>query len=274
MGDYAKSISERGRHTRIAQGHCLICGKHGPLSKDHVPPRGSITITQVEQVHLAEMLDLKTPSVKGIRSTNGSKFKTICRSCNSDVLGQNDGEVAAVCKALTNKISQFFAYANSPVSGVHVPFDALRYMRAMVGHVLSATTVTECLDPPEPDAYMDPLKKFVLGDDTAMATTHDVYYWFYPHKHHMSIKKFRARNNGHECNMSLLAFYPLAFMITEKNKGIYPAGAVKLEQADKSLFLSLSLANAHYSSFPMVDLRGNQWVLFSGCMAILSYPIR
>lgn len=274
MGDYAKSISERDKHTRITAGYCLICGKHGRLTQDHVPPQGSVTITKIEQLHLTEMLNLKTPTVRGIKSTNGSKFKTICKTCNSEVLGRNDEEVAKVCKSLTRKIFHFYRTANSPISGVSTVFNALRYCRAMVGHILSATSVTECLKPSEPAPYFDPLKRFVLGEDKALDETHDIFCWFYPYKHHMSIKLFAARNQGHQASLSILSFFPLAFLVTEKNMGIYPAGAFKLDMSDDSLFLNLSTANLHYSSFPMVELKGDQLLLFSESMSIVSYPIK
>jgi hypothetical protein len=29
-------------------GYCRICKKHGNLTRDHIPPRGSITISPVE----------------------------------------------------------------------------------------------------------------------------------------------------------------------------------------------------------------------------------
>jgi hypothetical protein len=74
--------------------------------------------------------------------------------------------------------------------------------------------------------------------------------------------------------MSLLSFFPLAFLFTEKNKGIFTAGAVKLELTDKSLLLDLSGRNVHFSSFPAVELQGDQMVTFSSEMSILSYPIK
>lgn len=274
LGNFTKSISERVKHTTITKGHCLICGTYSDLSQDHVPPKGSITVTKVEQVHLTEMFDLRPPKVKGVRSPNGSKFRTICERCNNIALGQNDTEVADVCKALTQRIRHFFSHANSPVSMVHVPVNALKYTRAMIGHILSATSVNECLEPSQPTPYFDPLKKFVLGDDHAMSETHDVFYWFFPHRHHQSIKLFSAFNSGHTCAMSLLSFYPLAFLVTEKDKGIYPAGAMKLDLTDKSLFLNLSPRNAHFSSFPAVELKGNQMVAIVDSMSIVSYPIR
>lgn len=274
MGDFAKSLSERSKHTTIRTGHCLICGTYGPLSQDHVPPQGSITVTAVEQVHLTEAYDLRAPRLKGVRSPNGSKFRTMCRNCNMTALGQNDGEIAEVCKSLTGKINHFFKYANSPISIAHTPVNALKYARAMVGHILSATSVTECVNPGTSTPYFDPLKNFVLGDDDAINDTHDIFYWLFPYNYHQSIKIFSAKNGQNMCCMSLLSFFPVAFLITEKNKGIYPAGAKKLELSDKSMLLDLSGRNIHFSSFPAVALQGDQMVAFSSQMSILSYPVK
>ncbi|MGN2411814.1 hypothetical protein [Pseudomonas syringae] len=144
MGKYSKMLSERGKHTKIVSGYCVICGRHGSLSKDHVPPQGSITVTMVEQFHLTEVIVLDRDPVQGIPSMNGSKFRTICRECNMTALGANDGEVADVCRSLTRKINHFFTAADSPVSCVHTPVNAVKYCRAMIGHILAATSVTEC----------------------------------------------------------------------------------------------------------------------------------
>lgn len=273
MGNHTKMLSERSKHTKITNGYCVICGKYGRLSKDHVPPQGSITVTKVEQVHLTEVFGLKTDLVKGIPSMNGSKFRTICRECNMTALGENDGEIADVCKALTRKISHFFRAANSPVSHVYTPFNAVKYCRAMIGHILAATSVTECRREPCETPYFTPLQHFVLGDDHALDDTHDIYYWFFPHKYHQSIKIFSVANEGNQCSMSILSFFPLAFLLTEKGKGIYPAGAMKLELSDKSLFVDLSALNIDFSTFPAVELRGNQMVALVDSISIVSYPI-
>jgi len=273
MGEYSKMLSERSKHTKIVSGHCVICGKHGRLSKDHVPPQGSITVTKVEQVHLTEVYGLNANPVQGIPSMNGSKFRTICRECNMTALGENDGEIAEVCKALTRKINHFFTAANSPVSNVHTPVNAVKYCRAMIGHILAATSVTECRELPRETPYFTPLQRFVLGDDHALDDTHDIYYWFFPHRYHQSIKLFNMQNQGNQCCMSVLSFFPLAFLLTEKGKGIFPAGSVKLELSDKSLFVSLSALNVDFSSFPAVGLSGDQMIALVDSISIVSYPI-
>lgn len=274
MGDFTKRLTERRMHTEIAQGHCLICGSYGRLSWDHVPPQGSITITKVEQVHLTEVMGVDPVPVKGVKSPNGSKFKTICKACNSNHLGANDQEVARVYKELTALVTHHFAYASNHLNYVTIPFDAVRFCRAMIGHVLSATSVNECKRVPVDTPYFTPLQKFVMGDDAALENTHDLYCWFFPHRHHLSAKMFACLNEGNLCTISVLSFFPLAFSITEKGKGIYPSGATKVELTDNRLYVDLSSGHFPYSGFPFIDLSGNQMLAMASSQAIVSYPIK
>lgn len=89
-------------------------------------------------------------------------------------------------------------------------------------------------------------------------------------EHHQSIKLFSVKNGQ---NMSLLSFFP-GVLVTEKDKGIYPAEAVKLELTDQSLFLDLSGRHARFSSFPAAELQGDQMVALAAQMSIASYPIK
>ncbi|WP_275546077.1 metal-binding protein [Pseudomonas sp. Marseille-Q0931] len=273
MGNYTKGLTERRHHTQLKDGYCLICGTFGPLSWDHVPPQGSITITKVEQAHLNEVMGINPAPVIGVKSPNGSKFKTICKHCNSSHLGTNDQEVARVYKGISDKIKDYFLRADSPVNHVHMPFDGMRFCRAMVGHVLSATTVKECQREPVPIPYYVPLQKFVMGDDTATDETHDFYTWFYPHRKHISIKMFACRNHGHLATLSLLSFFPLAFLITEKGQGIYPSGATPMKPTDKTLYVKLDSGHLPYAAFPNAGLEGDQMILLHDSQAIVSYPI-
>ncbi|WP_442513118.1 metal-binding protein [Pseudomonas promysalinigenes] len=274
MGNYTKNLTERWKHSQLKQGHCLICGAHGKLSWDHVPPKGSVSITKTEQVHLTEVMGVNAIPVKGIKSANGSKFKTICRECNSNYLGQNDEEVARVYKYLTKLVSHHFANLSNPFNHVVVPFNAVSFCRAMIGHILSATSDEECKREPVESPYFTPLQKFVMGDNLAIDSTHDIYCWFYPHRHHLSAKMFAFRNKGNTCTISVLSFYPLAFAVTEKGKGIYPSGATKVSLTDKEMFIDLSSGHFPYSGFPYTGLTGDQMMLLSSAQAIVSYPIK
>ena len=267
-------ISERINHTKITHGYCLICRSYGKLSIDHVPPQGAVTITKVEQRHICEMSGIKGTSTKGVPSTNGSKFRTICNKCNSKILGSVDSEIASVSKNLTLKIQDHFHYLNNIYNSVSVNINALNYARAMVGHILSATSVQECRELSTPSPYFSPLQEFVLGNDEALNKTHDFYFWFYPRNRHVSAKYVYFVNEGHSAGISLLAFYPLAFLITPKDAGIYPAHAQKFELTMDKLVLNLSSHNMKYIDFPFVELHGNSMYLLKHFQAIISYPIK
>ncbi|WP_434339545.1 metal-binding protein [Motilimonas cestriensis] len=273
MGNYSKNISKRFAHTRIKQGYCLICGSFGRLSPDHVPPKGAITITKVEQRHISEVIGMVPSDVKGVPSPNGSKFKTICHECNNSHLGGNDGEVARVCKYLTLKIQDYFRYVDHPYNFIVTDVDSIKFARAMVGHILAATSIEECKKPPEYSPYFQPLKNFVLGDNSALNDSHDIYYWFYPFKRHVSAKCVAFYNEGHLSLISLLSFFPIAFMITKKNEGTYPAHASKLTLGDERLVLDLSSLGYSYSAFPFHGLKGNQMYALTDFQTIVSYPI-
>lgn len=273
MGKFTKGLTERRNHTKISQGYCLICGRYGSLSWDHVPPQGSITITRVEQVHLTELMGVDPAPVIGVKSTNGSKFKTICGGCNSKHIGTNDQEVARVFRELTGRVKHHFKYASNHLNYITIEFDAIKFCRAMIGHVLSATTVQECQSQPVSSPYYSPLQDFVMGNNFAIDETHDIYCWFYPYRRHTSVKMFAFKNRGHICTLSTLSFFPLAFLLTEKGKGIYPAGATKIELSDPRLYVNLSSGNLPYSGFPFTGLVGDQMLLLTDAQAIVSYPI-
>lgn len=275
MGKYSQSISERIAHTKITQGYCLICGKYGVLTFDHVPPQGSITITKVEQRHITETAGFVSGNgVKGIESSNGSKFKTLCKTCNGlHVGGDNDTEIARVCKLLTSKIKDYFNIPTSPYTEISVEVDAIKFCRAMIGHILAATSVKECKVEPESTPYFDPLKRFVLGDDDALVDTHEMYYWFYPSSRHVSAKNIAFFNEGNLAISSHLHFFPIAFMVTEKNKGIFPWHAREFRLDDTVLRINMSSQGLPYAEFPFHGLHGNQMMFLDGSTAIVSYPV-
>lgn len=68
-------------------GHCNICGSHGQLTEDHIPPKGALRITQMEMVHLIQVLSAPGSMSRGRLSQDGVKFRTLCGRCNNDLLG-------------------------------------------------------------------------------------------------------------------------------------------------------------------------------------------
>lgn len=90
----------------------------------------------------------------------------------------------------------------------------------------------------------------------------------------MSAKYVLIYNEGHSTGLSLLSFFPLAFLVTPQNKGIYPAHAQKFDLTMNKLTLNLSTHNVNHTDFPVIELQGNCMYFLTDYQAIISYPVR
>ncbi len=70
-------------------------------------------------------------------------------------------------------------------------------------------------------------------------------------------------NDGHLCHCSCMHFFPMAFLITFKDEGTYPAHASKLNFDDKKLYFNMTQGNLDYVAFPFTPLKGNQMMLMT-----------
>ncbi len=273
MGDYSLSLSKRLTCDRRKEGYCLICGEYKSLTEDHVPPQCAVTISRTEQKLVTEAFANGQPAVKGALSKNGNKFKTICKDCNS-ALAVGDTEIGAVCKELNNKIKHYFKSASSINTLVSTKINAKNYIRAMVGHILAATSEDECKQEQQDSPYFTPMKNFVLGKTDSIDDSHDIYYWFYPRNHNLCAKILGFHSYGDFSVISLLSFFPIAFLITEKGKKIHPPQAAKLDANNETLILNLSLANHNYIDFPFGTLMDGQFSMLPEQTCTISYPVK
>lgn len=77
---------------KSAFGHCNICNRYAVLTRDHVPPKGSIKLQPVEIVSFLDRMQelapgrvnvygddaLRTRLSRSTKSQDGVKFRTIC----------------------------------------------------------------------------------------------------------------------------------------------------------------------------------------------------
>ena len=264
-------ISERWKHNGITEGYCNICGKYGLLTKDHVPPKCAITLGPVLQKTVSEFFGIQEP-VKPLNAKNGSYFRTICSHCNKKVLGGLDVAIENVTKSFKEQLSRYMNGMNV-YPFIRIPFDSISFTKAMIGHVLSATSVEDCKKEPVDSPFYTPLKDYVLGKNSSFEETHDIYYWFYPHRMHISAQSVAFMNEGHVAFICALHFFPIGFIITMKNEGTYPAHSTKLELEDKFLTFNMTSINYEYTTFPFVNLKGNQMYAISNGHTCVSYPI-
>jgi len=264
-------ISERQHHTKITEGYCNICGIYGRLTSDHVPPKCAITLEPVLQKTVSEFFHTKQP-IKPLGSRNGSHFRTICSHCNNDVLGKLDKSIKEVTTLFRQQLS-YYMTGKQIHPFISIPFDSISFTKAMIGHILSATSVKDCKKPPVESPLYTPLKNYVLGKKSSFEDSHDIYYWFYPHRMHISAQSVAFMNKGHVAVMCVLHFFPIAFIVTTKNEGIYPAHSSKLHLNDKFLTFNMTATNYEFTTFPFINLQGDQMSAISSGHTCVSYPI-
>lgn len=128
----------RGRvNTRGALvGHCNICDEYGPLTEDHVPPKGTLLVKQVELVRIVELLGTGPISKNRNRRymPGGVHFRTLCAKCNNDLLGRRyDKELIRFSNAVSETLKSSLAL---PIT-IRIPVNPGRLARAVIGHVLA-----------------------------------------------------------------------------------------------------------------------------------------
>ncbi|MFI8418693.1 chaperonin [Serratia sp. NPDC078593] len=263
-------ISERLKHARISEGYCVICGSFGHLSKDHVPPRCATTIQPMFQKTVSE--HYSSEEIKPINAHAGATFKTICKHCNNNLLGTLDADIKKPIEKFLLEIKKYITGTHYYGNTISVPFNAIPFLRAMIGHLLAATSVEVCKKGPIDSDFYTPLREFVLGRNIQIEDTHDFYYWFYPNKTQITAQLISFFNNGHICHCSCMHFFPMAFLITFKGEGTYPAHSTKLNVDDRNLYFNMTQGNLDYVAFPFVPLRGNQMTVMTSSFTSASYP--
>jgi len=267
-------ISARFAHTKISVGYCQICGEHKKLTADHVPPKGSITLSVVEQKTVIEHTG--NEDVKGVKGKRGSVFKTICQKCNSD-LGLFDSEIKRVNELLIGKIRGFYTFANSPYNYVSEILNVKLYLRGIIGHMLASTSVSSCLSPLPITDFYQPLRDFVQGGIASIDNTHDIFYWFYPNRFNISGKGFAIAElgKGEPTICAALYFYPVAVLVCSKGH-ICPqlSNRHRLNSNSSKLIVDLSSNLFKQSGFPFYSLEGTTMLALRDSDVTVSYPIK
>lgn len=264
--------TERFKHygEKVFYGYCNICGKHSELKRDHVPPKCAITLEPSLQKTVSEFFHTSEP-VTPAKAKSGAYFKTICFQCNSKVLGGLDISIKNVTEIFKEKILRYMK-GNQINNYIMVPVDSTSFTRAMIGHILSATSVGDCLTEPVNSPFYTPLRDYVLGKSSSYESTHDIYYWFYPHRMHISAQSVTFLNQGHIAFMCVLHFFPIGFILTVKEQGTYPAHANQLKITDRNLIFNMTPSNLQFTTFPFVGLKGNQICAFNSGHTCVTYP--
>lgn len=192
---------------RDKQGKCNICGNNDNLTWDHVPPKKSIIFDDVE---IASVFN-KYSEGKYPRelSQNGTKFRTICGKCNSELGTYYDVSFIEFIGEATSKIFDGFPYEES----ITCKIQPVKIIKSLFGHLLAAKGDYE-------NSLIDiEMRKFLL-DESLWLPKFNIFYWFHPYPNievmrDLAICKIGALNKPDV--FSMLKMYPIAFYVTKEN---------------------------------------------------------
>jgi hypothetical protein len=138
---------------RRLSGYCNICNEYGELTRDHVPPKGSIRLTAVEVRNFAQRLSELAPgrvniidddglqeSVRRYKlSQDGVRFRSICARCNNVLLGgRYDLELNRVSQTVGSLIRMHLRGLLALPSEIQINTRTHYLVRAIIGHLLAA----------------------------------------------------------------------------------------------------------------------------------------
>jgi hypothetical protein len=237
-GNIFEFITAMAGATRM-QGYCNICNQLRPLTVDHVPPKGSTTLRQVDlkaftdkfvetAKHPLKFIDADDTAKKGTPrsriSQNGMKFRSICAQCNNYILGgRYDLEIKRVSETVGRLINASFNNGVWLPDGIRLPVRTHHLVRGIVGHLLAAL---ESPDPSKPmpgydSGFYADLRAYVLDENLPIPPGITFYYWTYPRLEQVLFKGLGlcTQNGKHWLVGDLLKFFPLAYFVVDNTEG-------------------------------------------------------
>lgn len=186
-------------------GVCNICGTPGPLTEDHVPPKGCVRPTAVQLEHVADRLSANTPI--RTKANHGVRYRTLCADCNNRLLG------ARYDRVLIDFVNDVIRVLDSPLSlptTVMIRTQPHLLVRAIWGH-LAAVGVDRYPKGPRTEEFKD----FFRDESIPLPTGLNFYYWLYPHRRQVLIRDAGSLdvNGFKKATFWAMKFYPMAFAV-------------------------------------------------------------
>lgn len=196
-----------GKRSRV--GICNICGAYDQLTEDHVPPKGSVRITQMEMYNICEAMGAQRPEKKGKQFQNGIKFKSLCATCNNDYLGLN---YDPALNEFSHNLSRIVKTPIAVPTKIDVPVQVNKVARAVLGHLMAVG-----LNRYNDGEMAKSSREYFLN--TALIEPNNVliYYWVYPYNRQILIRDATiAFDFGVEPPVFfwLMKYFPVSFFVT------------------------------------------------------------
>lgn len=180
MGNYSKYLEAKVKTRGSKTGFCSICNEYGPLTKDHVPPKGCGNIKNVVLETFCANSNINS-RLKKNHSQSGLHYRTICSNCNNNLLGAKyDLEINALYSEVVDRAKSAHSQRITlPKNSYHF-IRPQKIARAIVGHLLAANSVDQIENGKSEAPFYEALSEYFLDEDKDVPEQLEIYYWLYP----------------------------------------------------------------------------------------------
>lgn len=257
MGKFSKNLNFRVSTRGPDNGFCAICGKFEKLARDHVPPKRCNNMSNyIIRAFAANKND------SGVVSQGGTHFKTLCESCNSNLLGTKyDPELIKLTDSIARAISSAISQKKPIPMYVNESIQPHRLARAIIGHTLSAIAVEETKTGLISSPLNDALRFYFLNENEPLPDKLEIFYWAYPSKKQVIIKNSGKMSiyNANPIIGHIIKFIPLGFWLVWDR---HPSSEINLPnlvhdrgaRLDSTQNLQIDLYNIPPLNYPEVPL--------------------
>ncbi len=248
------------KYKRRKVGPCNICGQLGPLSWDHVPPKGGIELQPVEIDRIAGTLVSSLGSKKPEISHDGLKFRTLCSTCNSRLGTDYDPALNDFAITVGRFLRSTFEFPDI----VHIEAKPTAIARAILGHLLTARLSTV-------DAVFDPvIRALVLDPQAPIPTKLNVFYWVHPYAQQIVFRDglMPAKRGKYSeiQRFGVLKYFPIGYLVTDvcEYEGLEALTVWRNEPATQTVQVPVRLHKVHDAFWPEATAPDNFLLIGQG----------
>lgn len=199
------------------KGRCVICDQVGPLTRDHVPPKGVTPALPIEIRRLTAVLGGRERYDPPHRLYQAPQFPSLCAECNSQRLGKlYDPQLIAFSKGLSAWVRGAYEIGLTLPTSATVSIRPLAVSRAVVGHLLAAEERADPTQPLVDGSLLRQMRDYFLGA-VSDPPGFRIFVWPYSGSELVIVRGFAmarvlGRRHGPVVG-DLLKFFPVAFWV-------------------------------------------------------------
>lgn len=233
---------------------CNICQKIEKLTWNHVPPKGSIIVSPVEQQNIFNRFTVKPENRLFSISQNGVKFRTLCSVCNNKILGK---KLDPILNDFSKQIASFVKSKLILPKIIDIKTRPTALVRAVLGHLLAAKAQID-------NVKIDKIiRRFMFKFDSKIPKEINLFYWIYPYNNITIIRDVcmpAKRGNFKSFGIfSILKFFPIAFLLSDlqEYEGLRALTKYRDLKASETVTLRVDLRDIKHPDWPELIDTGN-----------------